>query len=113
MGKCTPTRRHQCVQLLEGTAAVLSLRKICEVHGYSYEWVSGQKPQLTKHGKSIICKTEKFRTSLSANSGSNSHPQAEEKQNKPLRTELLRIHLQVQYLSEVTNKPPEDWAWNP
>ena len=36
------------VQLLEATPAVRSLRKLCEDHGYSYEWVRGQKPRLTK-----------------------------------------------------------------
>ena len=29
------------VQLLEDTLAVLSLGKLCEDHGYSYEFVSG------------------------------------------------------------------------
>ena len=70
MEKCTPTRRHKCsfmifnlvltVQLLKETPAVLSLGKLCEDHGYSYEWVSGQKPRLTKDGKSIISKTDNF-----------------------------------------------------
>ena len=36
------------VQLLEETLAVLSLGKLSEDHGYSYEWVSGQKARLTK-----------------------------------------------------------------
>ena len=32
------------VQLLKDTLAVLlSLGKVCEEHGYTYEWVSGQK----------------------------------------------------------------------
>ena len=31
------------VELLEETPAVLSLGKLCENHGYSHEWVSGQK----------------------------------------------------------------------
>ena len=31
------------VQLLEETLASLSLGKLCEDHGYSYEWMSGQK----------------------------------------------------------------------
>ena len=35
------------VQLLDETPAVLSLGKICEDHGYSCEWVSGQEPRLT------------------------------------------------------------------
>ena len=48
------------VQLLEEALALLSLAKLCEDHGYSYEWVSGQKPRLTKDGKTIICKTDNF-----------------------------------------------------
>ena len=48
------------VQLLDETAAVLSLGKLCEDHGYSYEWVSSQKPRLTKDGKSIVCKIDNF-----------------------------------------------------
>ena len=38
----------------------LSLGKLSKDHGYSYEWVNGQKPRLTKDGMSIICKTDKF-----------------------------------------------------
>ena len=41
------------VQLLEETPAVPSLGKLCDDHGYSYEWVSGQKPRLTKQGKKL------------------------------------------------------------
>ena len=48
------------VQLLGETLAVLSLGKLCEDHGHSYEWVSGQKPRLTKGEKNIICKTDNF-----------------------------------------------------
>ena len=62
------------VQLLEETLAVLSLGKLCEDHGYSYEWFSGQKPRLTKEGKTTICKTDNFVPlvvpGLSTNSGS-------------------------------------------
>ena len=36
------------VMLLEETPAVLSLGKLCEDHGYTYHWTSGQKTQLTK-----------------------------------------------------------------
>ena len=46
------------VKLLEDTPAVLSLGKICEDHGSSYEWTSGQKPQLIKDGRRIKCSTE-------------------------------------------------------
>ena len=48
------------VQILEDTPAVLSLRKLFEEHGYSYDWASGQKPQLTQNGKRILCNTENF-----------------------------------------------------
>ena len=48
------------VQLLEETLAILSPVKLCEDHGYSNEWVSGQKPRVTKDEKSIICKTDNF-----------------------------------------------------
>ena len=30
-------------------------RKLCEDHGYTYHWTSGQKPHLTKNGKKINC----------------------------------------------------------
>ena len=32
------------VQILDDTPAVVSLGRLCEEHGYSYEWTSGQKP---------------------------------------------------------------------
>ena len=64
------------VQFLEETTAVLSLGKLCEGHGYSHEWVSGQKPRLTKEEKTIVCKTDNFVPlvvlGLSISSGSNS-----------------------------------------
>ena len=44
------------VMLLEETPAVLSLGKLCEDHGFSYHWTSGQKPHLTQNGKRIYCK---------------------------------------------------------
>ena len=31
------------MKVLEDTPAVLSLGKLCDEHGYSYEWVNGQK----------------------------------------------------------------------
>ena len=41
------------VMLLEDTLAVLLLGKLCEDHGKTYHWTSGQKPHLTKNGKHI------------------------------------------------------------
>ena len=31
---------------LENTPAVLSLGKLCDENGYSYEWINGQNPHL-------------------------------------------------------------------
>ena len=42
------------------TPAVLSLGKLCDEHGYSYEWINGQKPHLIKNGIRIQCNTENF-----------------------------------------------------
>ena len=46
--------------VLENTPAVLSLGKLCDENGYSYEWINGQKPHLIKDGIRIICNTENF-----------------------------------------------------
>ena len=43
------------VVFLEEIPAFLSLEKLCEDHGYTYQWTSGQKPHLTKKGKRIDC----------------------------------------------------------
>ena len=48
------------VQVLENTPALLSLGKLCDENGYSYEWINGQKPHLIKDGIRIICNTENF-----------------------------------------------------
>ena len=48
------------MKVLENTPAVLSLGKLCDENGYSYEWINGQKPRLIKDGIRIICNTENF-----------------------------------------------------
>ena len=48
------------MKVLENTPAVLSLGKLCDENGYSYEWINGQKPHLMKNGIRIICNTENF-----------------------------------------------------
>ena len=50
------------VMFLEDTLAVLSLGKLSEDHGNSYEWTSRQKPQLIKDGRRIKCSTENYVT---------------------------------------------------
>ena len=46
------------MKVLENTPAVLSLGKLCDENGYSYEWINVQKPHLIKNGIRIICNTE-------------------------------------------------------
>ena len=65
-------------KVLENTSAVLSLGKLCDENGYSYEWINGQKqPHLIKNGVRIQCNTENFVPivvpGLSASSSSSSH----------------------------------------
>ena len=66
------------MKVLENTPAVLSLGKLCDENGYSYEWVNGQKPHLIKNGIRIQCNTENFVPivvpGLSSSSSSSSHP---------------------------------------
>ena len=48
------------VKVLDNTPAVLSLGKLCDENGYSYEWTNGQEPHLIKNGIRIPCNTENF-----------------------------------------------------
>ena len=48
------------MKVLENTPAVLSLGKLCDENGYSYEWINGQKPHFIKNGIRILCSTENF-----------------------------------------------------
>ena len=48
------------VMLLEDTLAVLSLGKLCEDHGNTYHWTSGQKPHLIQNGRKINCNTTNY-----------------------------------------------------
>ena len=48
------------MKVLENTPAVLSLGKLCDENGYSYEWINGQKPHLIKNGIRIQCNMENF-----------------------------------------------------
>ena len=66
------------MKVLEDTPAVLSLGKLCDEHGYSYEWINGEKPHLIENGIRIQCNTENFVPivvpGLSTSSSSSSHP---------------------------------------
>ena len=48
------------MKVLENTPAVLSLGKLCDENGFSYEWINGQKAHLIKDGIRIVCNTENF-----------------------------------------------------
>ena len=48
------------MKVLDNTPAVLSLGKLCDENGYSYEWINGQKPRLIKDGIRIPCNTENY-----------------------------------------------------
>ena len=48
------------MKVFENTPAALSLGKLCDENGYSYEWINGQKSHLIKDGIRIICKTQNF-----------------------------------------------------
>ena len=95
------------VQLLEETSAVLSLGKLCEDNGYSYEWVSSQKPRLAKEGKSIIFKTDNFvplvvrvlsTNSESVSSSTSPSQDSLSREAEIASRKLVRlVHLQVPY----------------
>ena len=73
------------MKVLDNTPAVLSLGKLCDENGYSYEWINGQKPHLIKDGIRIICNTENFVPIVvpglsSSSSGSSSSSQTPTKQ---------------------------------
>ena len=48
------------MKVVEDTPTVLSLGNLCDEHGYSQEWINGQKPHLIKNGIRIQCNTENF-----------------------------------------------------
>ena len=42
-------RKHlETMKVLDSTPTVLSLGKLCDENGYSYDWINGQKPHLIK-----------------------------------------------------------------
>ena len=51
-------------EILEDTPAVLSLGKLCDENGYSFEWINGQKPHLIKNGIRTQCNNAIRRTSF-------------------------------------------------
>ena len=50
------------MKVLDNTPAVLSLGKLCDENGYSYEWINGQKPHLIKKRDSDTLRYGKLRS---------------------------------------------------
>ena len=48
------------LKILEHTPAVLLLGKLCEDHGYAYEWTNDRRPCLIKNGVHIQCYSENY-----------------------------------------------------
>ena len=46
------------MKVLENTPATLSLGKLCDESGHSYEWITGQKTHIFLNGIRIQCNTE-------------------------------------------------------
>ena len=93
MELCKRTRKHEKMftifvsswlsRELEDTLVVMTSGNLCEEHGCTYEWASGQNLHLTKDGKTIQCENENFvlvvvpglSSSSSTSSSSTSPPQ--------------------------------------
>ena len=79
------------MKVLENTPAVLSLGKLCDENGYSYEWINGQKPHLIRNGIRIPCNTENFvpivvpglSSSTSGSSSTSKTPSTQESHSSP------------------------------
>ena len=48
------------MEVFEDKPAVLPLGKLCDEHGYSYEWITGRKTHLIKNGIRTQCNMENF-----------------------------------------------------
>ena len=48
------------MKVLKDTPAVLTPGKLCDEHGYSYEWINALKLHLIRKGIRIQCNTENF-----------------------------------------------------
>ena len=58
---CPPfPNKKVTVMLLEEKPCSAFIGKLCEEHGYTYHWKSGQNPHLIKNGKRIDCKISNY-----------------------------------------------------
>ena len=115
--KCIQKRRRKSsftiqnlfvtVHLLEETLAVLSLGKLCEDHGYSQEWVSGQKPTVDQRREDNFF-ARRTSSYLSSFQGYSPDLEAIRRQHRH-----CMICQQFQLKNEVTNSRHETGAEHP
>ena len=110
------------LQLLDETPAVLSLGKLCEDHGYSYEGSAVKSHDWPKTGRvlsarritSYLLSFQEYPPILKAVRLVHRHHRTRwEKMRKEQPgnwCHLLQVHLQVQYQSEVTKWQPRHWC---
>ena len=101
------------VKVLDNTPAVLSLGKLCDENGYSYEWINGQKPHLIKDGIRIVCNTVDFvpivvpgLSSSSSGSLSTSRTPMKQESHSPFSSSLSSLtagEIQVREREDATN----------
>ena len=87
------------MKVLENTPAVLSLGKLCDENGNSYDWINGQKPHLIKNGIRIPCNTENFVPIVvpglsSSSSASSSTSKTPSRQESHSSSQPRLLHLQ-------------------
>ena len=101
------------MKVLGNTPAALSLGKLCDENGYSYEWIHGHKPHLIKNGIRILCNTENFVPIVvpglsSSSSGSSSTlrtPMKQESHSSSSSSTSSSSHT----VSEIQTREREDW----
>ena len=71
------------MKVLENTPAVLSLGKLCDENGCSYEWINSQKPHLIKNGIRIQCHCSTSSSSSSSSpTGTSRDNETRERENR-------------------------------
>ena len=105
------------MKVLENTPAVLSLGKLCDENGYSFEWINGQNPRLIKNGIRTQCNTENFVAivvpGLASSSSSISHPStsmtpSRQESNRPTSSPSSSTSPTTTVLSDSETRERED-----
>ena len=117
------------MKILENTPAVLSLGKLCDENGYSYEWINGQKPHRrtsfplwfqtssSSSGSSSTSKTPSRQESHSSSSSSTScsSPTVSEIQTREredqTESDISRMHVSTK-VDDRSRRPDDTQANN-